>query len=315
MATLLLSRFDGTVIRRIDLSERRTLSIGRSPRCDLEIPAPSVSRRHAVLFRHAGGWRLTDTGSRRGIECERGALRAVDLDAESWCRIGPAFLWFDPGGAAPPAPRMPDAEESHLLWRPDDAVGPVLSVFGPTGRPIRRVAVAQHEGLVIGSSPECDVAIRDPGLAPIHAVVVSERARWSIVAGDGETALVVDGRQCRRSALHGGLLLAAGAHQVVFSGRILRPAEVSEATQGPESLDALSDTDAPEPRDAGEARGAHDDARSLAHADVEAGERADRERETGQRPPRRRPERPAEGGSIERAVSAFLEDPDPRRSE
>ena len=42
------------------------LVIGRSPRCNLVLNDPTVSRRHAALRREDEGWRITDLGSTNG---------------------------------------------------------------------------------------------------------------------------------------------------------------------------------------------------------------------------------------------------------
>ncbi|MDZ4829799.1 MAG: FHA domain-containing protein [Phycisphaerae bacterium] len=79
MPSLLVCTPDGTVRRRIALDSTRAYAIGRSPRCDIQLPVGSVSRRHALLFCHAGVWHVVDTGSRLGLsvgerEARRGTL-------------------------------------------------------------------------------------------------------------------------------------------------------------------------------------------------------------------------------------------------
>ncbi|MGR9100100.1 MAG: ATP-binding cassette domain-containing protein [Gammaproteobacteria bacterium] len=50
----------------IDVSGRSTLTVGRQPRCELEIVSPLVSRLHAKLIREPSGWFLEDCGSTNG---------------------------------------------------------------------------------------------------------------------------------------------------------------------------------------------------------------------------------------------------------
>ncbi len=59
-----LSFSDG---RRIELGEQ-TISIGRSPECDVALPDPNVSRRHAEVRRHGSDFILVDLGSTNGTK-------------------------------------------------------------------------------------------------------------------------------------------------------------------------------------------------------------------------------------------------------
>jgi FHA domain/Protein of unknown function (DUF3662) len=44
----------------------RHVRLGRRPECDLVVPDPGVSRRHASLYRRVAGWYLVDHGSTNG---------------------------------------------------------------------------------------------------------------------------------------------------------------------------------------------------------------------------------------------------------
>lgn len=63
---------DGTVLRRLEPRGRpmflrsRHVRVGRRPECDLAIPEPGVSRRHASLHWRVNGWYLLDHGSTNG---------------------------------------------------------------------------------------------------------------------------------------------------------------------------------------------------------------------------------------------------------
>lgn len=228
---LLVAKADGTLLLRLDLAHRRVVSIGRSPRCDLTLAAPAVSRRHALLFRHSGGWRIVETGSRNGLHGPEGRAASLDLDERTWCRIGPAHLWLDPGAEhanhAAGIP-FPDPDESQLLEDPDREPGPVLSLVDGRDRPLRRVALREHDGLLAGSAPACDLVIADPRVAPLQAIFYREHSRWCVVDASGTSSLFVEGRRTRRQRLHGGMLLTLGDHRLVVSGRVGRPTELAD---------------------------------------------------------------------------------------
>ena len=60
------------VLRRLEPPGRplllggRHVRLGRRPECDLAVPDPGVSRRHASLYRRVAGWYLVDHGSTNG---------------------------------------------------------------------------------------------------------------------------------------------------------------------------------------------------------------------------------------------------------
>ena len=236
MPTLLVAKSDGTLLLKVDLSRRRVVSIGRSPRCDLTLVSPSVSRRHALLFRHSDGWRLVDTGSRSGLMTEAGRVSKVEMDERTWCRVGHIHLWLDPTGHAPQVPFMPDMEEDRLLVDPDGGEGPLLTVLDPGDRPLRRIGLRAHAAILVGTSPTCDVVVRDRHAAAIHVIIYREQTRWCVAdAGGGEEALlIVDGRRSRRQRLHGGAVIRVGSHRLVISAALPRP----EETAGEDDSDA-----------------------------------------------------------------------------
>lgn len=220
-------------MRTIDLGTRRVVTIGRSPRCDLALPAESVSRRHAVLFRHADGWRIVDSGSRHGLQSEAGPRTAMELDARTWCRVGGVHLWLEPSGRAPVVPQLsdlPDPEDEWLQMEPDREPGPVLSLLNERDRPLRRVALREHDGLLVGSSATSDVVVQDPKVPPLAALFYREQTRWCVVDAAGEPpGILLDGRRAPRHRLHGGAVIGLGGHRLVVSGPLPRPGEFEES--------------------------------------------------------------------------------------
>jgi len=246
VASLLVAKADGTLLAKVDLSHRRVVSIGRSPRCDLVLASPTVSRRHAVLLRHSDGWRLVDAGSRQGLETESGPIRVVEMDASNWVRVGHALLWLDPSGAAPTVPFLTDPDEQRLLLEPERSPEPLVTLIDGADRPLRRLPLLDREGLLIGSSPGCDLVIADVGVAPVQAALYREGSRWvALDAGVGEPTLLVDGRRTRRHRLHGGSVLRVGLHRLIVSGPLCvageRTEDESEASAGPDCSDGMTE--------------------------------------------------------------------------
>lgn len=79
---------EGAAIARIVAPGER-LRIGRSPDCDLVLPHPSVSRRHAELEpRPDGTWQLVDLSSKNGTFVDGCRTTRADLSRGGWLRFG-----------------------------------------------------------------------------------------------------------------------------------------------------------------------------------------------------------------------------------
>lgn len=98
MFEVLVRTADGRVIQKLELSTQRRLRIGRSPECEVRIPAATVSRRHAEVRRledEGGIWVIRDLDSTHGtfIDGER-----LDGDGEvevgTVVKIGPVLIEF-----------------------------------------------------------------------------------------------------------------------------------------------------------------------------------------------------------------------------
>jgi hypothetical protein len=79
---------------RVELAGR--CALGRAAENDLVIPAPPVSRRHALIaLRDSGGYHLTDLGSRNGTRLNgRRITSPVRLHDGDRVGIGPVILIF-----------------------------------------------------------------------------------------------------------------------------------------------------------------------------------------------------------------------------
>ena len=73
---------DGTVVRTVDLAHRRTLTIGRSPRCDLTMDIESISRRHATMIFLNNTWTLIDADSKSKFKVDNEKVDYAALSEE-----------------------------------------------------------------------------------------------------------------------------------------------------------------------------------------------------------------------------------------
>lgn len=82
----------------------QSVTIGRSPECDLVLEDTSVSRRHASVAPGPGGWELRDLGSTKGTFLNGQRVETAPLRANDQLRLGNVVLRFEEE-ASPPATR------------------------------------------------------------------------------------------------------------------------------------------------------------------------------------------------------------------
>ena len=153
------------------LRSARTTVIGRHPDCDLQLPDPEVSRRQCSLQRVDGQWVLTDLSGRGtdvggvlvktvvlkdGIDIGFGKLRAV-FNATSTARYEEVATFRRPAHVTATLPLDPS-----LPSRPAPST---LVIGGASGE--RRVNLTA-DPIWIGTGPEADVRVEDPGVSARH---------------------------------------------------------------------------------------------------------------------------------------------------
>lgn len=66
----------------VDLRPDESLTLGRSPRADLEVASPRASRNHAEIRAAVGGHEAVDRGSTNGTTVNGGPLRGAQRLAD-----------------------------------------------------------------------------------------------------------------------------------------------------------------------------------------------------------------------------------------
>jgi len=96
MFELTIAAPDGHVVRRIELSGQRRIKIGRSRECDIQLPIPAVSRKHAEIEPlDEGTWVIRDLDSTHGCLVKGERIRELTITPGLEVHIGPAVLKFD----------------------------------------------------------------------------------------------------------------------------------------------------------------------------------------------------------------------------
>jgi FHA domain-containing protein/zinc ribbon protein len=74
--------------------ERTQTTVGRTPDCDIFLDDVTVSRRHAIVARGAGGFTIEDLGSLNGTFLNRHRIEKADLENGDEVQIGKYRLIF-----------------------------------------------------------------------------------------------------------------------------------------------------------------------------------------------------------------------------
>ena len=115
---LIVAAKDGTVVRTIDLTHRQTLTIGRSPRCDITMDIDSISRRHATMICLNDTWTLIDADSRSKFKVDNEKVDYATLSEERPIQIGGAFFWLQTAPNTPVRPSSDAVAPTERLWTP-----------------------------------------------------------------------------------------------------------------------------------------------------------------------------------------------------
>src|SRR5688500_4383308 len=69
--------------------------VGRGAECDFRLDHPSISRRHAEIWRDGDHWRVIDLGSKNGSFFCGARIGSVRLERDGWLRLGDVQCEFE----------------------------------------------------------------------------------------------------------------------------------------------------------------------------------------------------------------------------
>src|SRR5436190_3979909 len=69
--------------------------LGRAEDCDFRLDHPSISRRHAEIWRDGESWRVIDLGSKNGTFIAGARVGSVRLERSGWLRVGDVQCEFE----------------------------------------------------------------------------------------------------------------------------------------------------------------------------------------------------------------------------
>jgi hypothetical protein len=215
---------------------QRQVRVGRSPRCELHLDDPTISRFHAVVEEVGGRYRVRDLRSSNGIKVNGKTVKGWQLSRGDLIRVGEFELIFS--SDRPPAGRgdegvADDAESSRRLLGSTTRIAngrldpelreaslPARAYLRPQGRRSQG-APLQHvigrDAFILGAGERVDLRI-DGWLIPrIVAVVVRGYEGHSLQPVSAWPRVKVNRRAVtHRCALEDGDEITVGAVEFTF---------------------------------------------------------------------------------------------------
>ncbi|MCB9653069.1 MAG: FHA domain-containing protein [Deltaproteobacteria bacterium] len=231
--------------------QQDVISMGRDPTNDIQIPLTTVSRRHSRIFFEQGDYFLEDLGSTHGTQHngrrlhagERRLLRDNDqIDVMSFNitfkSASSTGLDRQPGEKTEAlARRMVQEVLSSLDSSRTDL--PSLRVMNGASEGLRYELKDQQAEIVIGRSPECDLAVDDQNMSRRHCLI--KRSWHGFTAqdlGSKNGVLVNDVRIDGAKMLKDGDELQMGGVRIVF---IDPPSRLLDQIGGPSETEDVHD--------------------------------------------------------------------------
>lgn len=199
MAKLILRGADGTT-REVPLDESGSVTIGRSPECDLPIEDTQASRRHCMVVRLQSGYELTDLGSTNGTTVNSALVKKRKLQHGDVIRIGSTeIVYHDPERAGGAAAEMQDC----------------FLVYAKGERKGQRVPLSQQR-TTIGRKETNTVVLADPVASSYHCEIVRDLNGYTIRDLGSTNGTLVNGEMVTEAQLTHGSKIRIGNTRFVF---------------------------------------------------------------------------------------------------
>jgi pSer/pThr/pTyr-binding forkhead associated (FHA) protein len=180
------------------LSEGGSLTIGRTRDCQVIIPTTRASKRHARLSLSGGVLTLQDLNSTNGTFVDGRRCSTQVLNGSEVIDIVDVKLYLSdkPVDQTPTIDKAPASSPAQLLLLSGDEVG----------RPFYLNGLLTN----IGRNHGNDIVLRDRGVSPFHAKIVSCEGRYHIINTESVEGFQLNGRYTLCAALNHGDILCFG---------------------------------------------------------------------------------------------------------
>jgi predicted component of type VI protein secretion system len=209
---------------------KASVRIGRSPRCDLRLDDPAVSRFHAAVETVGPGQcRVRDLESSNGVRVNGRKVKGWQLSDGDTIRVGEFDVLFTTDTQPPPPSSRglltirgsttrvagrrlePDMRERSLLAR-----AYLRGHTAPSGRPVQHVL--ERDVFLIGAGAAADLRLSGWLMPRVCAVIVRGFAGYSVQTVSPRPRISINRRSVvGRCPLEDGDELSVGGHELVFS--------------------------------------------------------------------------------------------------
>jgi pSer/pThr/pTyr-binding forkhead associated (FHA) protein len=197
MAKLIL-RVDG-VGKEFDLEKSGSLTVGRSPDCDITIDDTQASRRHCTVIRLQSGYEVSDLGSTNGTLVNSTLVKKQKLRHGDVIRIGAVEIAFDDPSSAGQAG---EPAVGYLVYAKGDRKG-------------ERVELGAQR-TTIGRKPTNTVVIDDAVSSSYHCEIVRGLNGYTIRDLGSTNGTLVNSEMVTEAQLGHGARIRIGNTRFVF---------------------------------------------------------------------------------------------------
>jgi len=216
MAKLILRAADGD--KEFSLDETGSLTIGRSPDCDITIDDTQASRRHCSVVKLQSGYEVADLGSTNGTLVNSTLVKKQRLKHGDVIRIGAVEIVYDDPSAA--AARG-EATAGFLVYARGDRKGEKIELTG--------------QRTTIGRKPTNTVVLSDAVSSSYHCEIVRDLNGYTLRDLGSTNGTLVNGEMITEAQLTHGARIRIGNTRFVFQDPAM--AEIDLELAGAEDED------------------------------------------------------------------------------
>ncbi|MHC4547196.1 MAG: FHA domain-containing protein [Planctomycetota bacterium] len=199
MAKLILRSDDGAD-KEISLEASGSVTIGRSPECDLAISDNQASRRHCSIVRLQSGYEVADLGSTNGTLVNSTLVKRHKLKHGDVIRIGShEIVYSDPAAAAPAGGEISNC---FLVYAKGDRKGEKVELI--------------QQRTTIGRKSTNTIALEDPVCSGYHCEIVRDLNGYTIRDLGSTNGTLVNSEMITEAQLTHGARLRIGNTRFVF---------------------------------------------------------------------------------------------------
>ena len=225
-------------------------SIGRDAGCDVVVPSPEVSRKHAELMVGPAGYTVTDLSTNGVFVNGERVARVRTLARGDVLRLGTEEFRFYADVAAPAAPAAVVVQPAAPAAPQPVAVAPVAEAVKSDARPVLATLEIMNEGPLkgkrfeiraplthVGRGAHNDVVLTDDTVSDSHAKIQKRESGWFLVDMGSSNGTYAGGQRISgEAALTGQAAVRFGAMRGTFAAA----AENREDASGTRVIAGLS---------------------------------------------------------------------------